>query len=232
MGGGAKSSIYEFTFAAGKLTLSRTFAVQPTAGDNRESFVGDVQFDPDFHLLYAAELYRDSVIVVNPQSGIVLQRIRTARRPYRILFHPNGKSFFLSSWADGSIVQYDSARGTQIAVTRVAPHPTDMVWKAGELEDQPEIKARIFVTAANTNNVYSLGVKESGDLERLETINLALSPRQPVGMTPSGIGLSVGWRKYLRRLLRCQCCRGPRRLRREERDRRVYCLPAGIPPLR
>jgi len=198
VGGGAKGAIYEFVFANGQLTAGRTFTIPPVAGDTRETFIGDLQFDPDYHLLYAAELYRDDVVVVNPASGIVVQRIRTARRPYRILFHPNGKSFFLSSWADGSIIQYDSARGTQLAVTRVAPtrcrrgapHTTDMVWKAGELEDQPEIKARIFVAAANTNNVYVLGVRESGDLARLETINLALSPRQPAGMTPSGLGFS------------------------------------------
>jgi DNA-binding beta-propeller fold protein YncE len=190
VGGGAKAAIYEFALANGQLTAARAFPIPSVAGDTRENFIGDVQFDPDYHLLYAAELYHDDVVVVNPASGIILQRIRTARRPYRILFHPNGKSFFLSSWADGSIVQYDAARGTQIAVTRVAPHTTDMVWKAGDVEDQPEIKGRIFVAAANTNNVYALGVRDSGDLARLETINLALSPRQPAGMTPSGLGLS------------------------------------------
>jgi DNA-binding beta-propeller fold protein YncE len=190
VGGGSRGAIYEFAFANGQITAARTFLIPPVAGDTRENFIGDLQFDPDYHLLYAAELYRDDVVVVNPASGIVVQRIRTARRPYRILFHPNGKSFFLSSWADGSIIQYDAARGTQLAVTRVAPHTTDMVWKPGDLEDQPEIKARIFVAAANTNNVYVLGVRESGDLTRLETINLALSPRQPAGTTPSGLGFS------------------------------------------
>ena len=191
VGGGAKASIYEFTFSNGTLTAGRTFPILPEVGDKRENFIGDLQFDPEYHLLYAADLYHDAVVEVNPQSGAVLRRIRTARRPYRILFHPNGKSFYVSSWADGSIVQYETARGTQTAVTRLAPHTTDMVWKAGEVEDQPDIKARIFVAAANTNNVYVLGVKDSGDLTRLETINLALSPRQPAGMTPSGLGLSA-----------------------------------------
>jgi phospholipase C len=36
-----------------------------------------------------------------------------------------------------------------------------------------------------------LGATETGALSRLETINLALSPRQPAGMTPEGLGFSA-----------------------------------------
>ena len=53
----------------------------------------------------------------------------------------------------------------------------------------PRLSARH--DASNTNNVFVLGVSESGDLSRLETINLALTPNQPVGSTPSGLGLSA-----------------------------------------
>ena len=94
-------------------------------------FIGDVQFSPDGHLLYAADLYHDSVVVVNPQSGLVISRIKTGRRPYRILFHPSGKSFYVSSWADGSIGQYDTNTGNLLATTRVGAHTTDMVWREG-----------------------------------------------------------------------------------------------------
>jgi hypothetical protein len=87
--------------------------------------------------------------------------------------------------------QYDAASGALIANTRVGPHTTDMVWREGEVEDQPAVKGRLFVSAGNTNNVYALGASESGELSRLETINLALSPRQPLGMTPGGLGLSA-----------------------------------------
>ena len=36
-----------------------------------------------------------------------------------------------------------------------------------------------------------LGVSESGSLSRLETINVALTPNQPLGTTPGGLGLSA-----------------------------------------
>src|SRR5580658_2640180 len=98
VGGGAKAAVYEFSFANGTLTPSRMFPVVVAKDIKPEDFIGDVQFSPDGHLLYATNLYRDSIVVINPQSGLVLKRIKTLRRPYRILFHPSGKTFYVSSW--------------------------------------------------------------------------------------------------------------------------------------
>ena len=191
VGGGAQAAIYEFSLANGVLTPSRMFPIVPAKDRKAEDFIGDIQFSPDGHLLYAANLYRNAVVVVNPQSGLVVSHIPTGRRPYRILFHPSGKSFYVSSWADGSIGQYDANTGMAIATVRVAPHTTDMVWREGSVEDHPEITARLFVSASNTNNEYVLGATESGELSRFETINLSLTPRQPLGSTPGGAGLSA-----------------------------------------
>jgi YVTN family beta-propeller protein len=198
VGGGSKAAIYEFTLANRTLTPSRVFPIVAEKDRKKQDFIGDVQLSPDGRLLYAADLYRDSVVVVNPQSGLVISRIKTGRRPYRILFHKSGKSLYVSSWSDGSVGQYDAATGARMAVTPAGPHATDMVWRDGEVEDQPSIKARLFVSASNTNNVYVLGATETGELSRLETINLALHPRQPAGMTPEGLGLSAdGNRLYV-----------------------------------
>jgi len=190
VGGGSRASIYEFSFANGVLTPRRVFPIVAEKDRKPEDFIGDVQFSPDGHLLYAANVFRDSVVVVNPQSGLVLSRFKTGRRPYRILFHPSGKSLYVSSWADGAVSQYDASSGMQIATVRVGAHPTDMAWREGTVEDHPEIAARLFVSAANTNNVFVLSATESGDLARLETINLAMTPLQPLGSTPGGLGLS------------------------------------------
>lgn len=195
VGGGSQAAVFEFSFKAGVLTPARQFPVVAAKERKPEDFIGDVQLAPDGHLLYAADLFHDSVAVINPQSGLVLSKIKTGRRPYRILFHPSGKSFYVSSWADGSIGQFDPANGERIANTRVAPHTTDMVWLSGEVDEQPEVKGRLFVSASNTNSVYVLGADEAGLLSRLENINLALTPRQPLGMTPAGLGLSADKKK-------------------------------------
>ncbi len=195
VGGGASAAVLEFTFANGTLTAGRTFPIVAAKDRTPQDFAGDVRFAPDGHLLYVTNVFRDTVVVMNPQSGYILSKIKTGRRPYRILFHPSGKTMYVSSWADGSIGQYDVNSGERVGNFRVAPHPTDMIWLDGALpvgaESHPEVKARVFVTAANTNSLYELGANETGELTRLETISLALTQRQPLGTTPSALASSA-----------------------------------------
>src|SRR5205807_1406163 len=160
-----------------------------------QDFIGDVAFSPDGRLLYATNLYRDSILVVNPQSGMVIAQYKTGRRPYRILFHPDGKSYFVTHWADGTLGHYDAASGSLLTTVRVGAHASDMLWREGGVEateDRPApYSARIFVAAANTNNVFAIGVTPGKELTVVEAINVAMTPRQPLGMTPSALGLSA-----------------------------------------
>jgi len=199
VGGGARAAVFEFIFKSGVLTPGRTFPLVPEKDRAPQDFAGDVKLAPDGHLLYVANLYRDTVVVMNPQSGLILSKFKTGRRPFRLLFHPSGKTLYVSSWADGTIGQYDVNSGERLSNFRVAPHPIDMLWVDGGLpeganapaEGQPEIKARMFVPGANTNNLYVFGASETGDLTKLESINLALTPAQPLGTTPGAVALSA-----------------------------------------
>ena len=196
VGGGSTASIYEFSFdESGKLVPARTFELVKAADRTHRDFIGEVAVSPDGRLLYAADLYHDAILVVNPQSGLVIDRFKTGRRPYRILFHPDGKSFFVTSWADGAMYHHQTDNGYQLQAVRLGPHPTDMVWRkrAGTDEQDQDVNwtARIFVSAANTNNVYAVSVAESKDLRLIETINVATTPQHPLGMTPSALALSA-----------------------------------------
>lgn len=203
VGGGSQASVYEFSFdESGKLTPARTFEIVKGAARSARDFIGDVAIDPENHLLYACDLYHDTIVVVNTQSGIVIDRFKTGRRPYRILFNPDGKSYYVTSWADGSLYRHQTSNGALVQTLRLGAHPTDMVWRdratraeedPGDDKDsvqQPSFKARIFVSAANTNSVYSVGVSDGGDLRVLETINVSTTPNHPLGMTPSALALS------------------------------------------
>src|SRR5207302_4860049 len=137
-----------------------------------------------------------------PQSGMVIGKYKTGRRPYRILFHPDGKSFFVTHWADGGMGHYDTATGSSLGIVRIGAHPSDMVWRNGAAEtaegQPPAYVARIFVAAANTNNVFAVGVTSGKQLNLVESINVSMTPRQPLGMTPSALGLSAdGARLYV-----------------------------------
>src|SRR5205823_3426528 len=119
----------------------------------------------------------------------------TGRRPYRILFHPDGKSFFVTHWADGQLGHYDATSGSLITTVRIGAHASDMVWRNGAPQSEsgqpPAYAARLFVAAANTNNVYAVGVTAAKELSVVESINMAMTPRQPLGMTPSALALSA-----------------------------------------
>jgi DNA-binding beta-propeller fold protein YncE len=195
VGGGSRASIFEFSFGEdGKLQPSKTYELANASERTYADFIGDVAVSPDGHLLYAADLYHDRILVVNPQSGMVTDRFKTGRRPYRILFHPDGQSFFVTSWADGTLTHHQTVSGAPLQTVRLGAHPTDMAWRDRETasEDGQEAnwKARIFVSAANTNNVYAVAVSENGDLRPVETINVSTSPNHPLGMTPSALALS------------------------------------------
>src|SRR5262245_3411602 len=92
-GGASRYAVSEFSWSEnGELKWTRDFAAAPGTTPAQMDFIGDVAVSPDGRLLYAADLYHDSVVVINPQTQRVEGRIRTGRRPYRILFHPDGKS--------------------------------------------------------------------------------------------------------------------------------------------
>ena len=194
VGGGSQASVFEFSFSDGKLAPSRTFEIVPEKTRTHRDFIGDVAVSPDGRLIYAAGLFHDAVHVINPQSGRVIEKFPTGRRPYRILFHPDGKSYLVSSWADGAVYHHNALSGERLALVRLGQHPTDMIWRARKAEeteeDQKPWPLRLFVAAAHTNNVYTVGMSESKDMRVLESINIAMRPRQPLGMTPSALAMN------------------------------------------
>jgi DNA-binding beta-propeller fold protein YncE len=206
--GGSQSAIYEVALSPeGRLELRRTFEVTPQAKRTNRDFIGDVALTPDNRLIYAADLYHDQIVVINPQSGRVIDRWKSGRRPYRILFHPDGQSYFVTSWTAGTLEQYMTSDGHRTGLIRLGPHTTDMVWRdkptvieqtSEEKEEEEEArkksfpyKARIFVTASNTNRVFTVGITESKEMRLIESINVAMTPRQPLGMTPAALALNA-----------------------------------------
>ncbi|MGH9672340.1 MAG: SMP-30/gluconolactonase/LRE family protein [Bryobacteraceae bacterium] len=183
--GGPQAAVFEFAIdAAGKLAAARRFDVVPPAERTPRHFIGDIALTTDGRMIYAADLYQDQVVVINPSGGRVIDRFKTGRRPSRILFHPDGKSYFVTSWADGTLYHHETENGHPLGALRLGPQPMDMIWNTL----LPEL--RLFVAAANTNKVYVAGLTAAKQMRVVETINTALTLRQPLGMTPSALALS------------------------------------------
>src|SRR5690242_17144339 len=201
VGGGSKARVYRFNFnpQTGDLSSAGEFVTVSDPNNPGQSFIGDVAVSPDAHLLYAADLLENQIAVINLQSGRLIERWKCGRRPYRILMLPGGKQFLVSSWADASIYMYDANSGNQVRQVRVAPHPTDMLLlnKPASTESSNNVTyaARLFVAAANTNNVYVFGVTADGAFSKLEAINTSLTSLQPLGMTPSAVAADAAGRR-------------------------------------
>jgi len=189
-GGGARNVVLEFTFSvAGELKPSRDISAGSPSTMN---FIGDVAVSPDGRTILAGDVFHDRVLVINAQSGQVTGALKSGRRPYRILFHPDGQSYFISSWADASVYEYTLPSGTEMARVRVGAHPTDLILSNRKIPgEQSTWQYRLFVAAANTNDVFVLGVTEGKDVSVLETLNVGFSAVAPAGMTPSGLALSA-----------------------------------------
>lgn len=187
VGGGATGAVFEIRLEGHQLTLTRTLSAAPAVVPSAGIFIADVALSPDGKRLYAADISGSAIAVIDLESGRLKQRIPTAKMPYRILFHPDGKQFLVTSWSGGEMVRHEAASGTILQRVPLGAHPTDMVWQPARGEQG----LRLFVAAAHTNDVYVLSSKSGGELQVLERINVAMTPRQPLGMTPSALALSA-----------------------------------------
>ena len=193
-GGGARNAVLEFTFSlAGELKASREISAgSPSAQPATTNFIGDVAVSPDGRTVLAADLFHDRVLAINTQSGQIAGTFKSGRRPYRILFHPDGQSYFVSSWADASVYEYSLPSGTEMARARIGAHPSEMVLSNRKIpDDQSTWKYRLFVAAANTNDVFVIGVSEGKELSVIETLNVGFGALQPAGMTPSSLAMNA-----------------------------------------
>jgi len=197
-GGGSRATVFEFSFANGELKPAREFVIVPAETRTFEDFIGDVAVSPDGRLILASDMYHDSIVAINPQTGRMIDRYKTGRRPYRILFHPDGKSFFVSSWSDGTVYLHDAANGSENGHIGLGQHTTDMVLSDKKPEgDDSDARYRLFVAAANTNTVFVVGVNSGNQMKLAESINVAMTPRHPLGMTPSAVSLNPDQTKLL-----------------------------------
>jgi len=197
--GGSRNSVYDFAFSTeGALTLEKEMPAAPAAVLGANDFVGELAIPPGGRLIYAADLFHDRILVINPQSGAVIDRFKSGRRPYEIVFHPDGNSYFVSSWADASVYQYRTDTGEEMGRIRVAQHPTGMAISDRRIEDAPEgIRYRLFVATASTNDVHVIGIDQNKLLSILDVLGIGFAAVQPAGMTPTALALSADQQRLL-----------------------------------
>jgi phospholipase C/DNA-binding beta-propeller fold protein YncE len=165
--------------ATGKLTAAGEIDLSPIASEAGQAhLLGDLIVVGD--RLLVADLPRNRVQVIRLGDGGVDRSIATGSGPYALLADPKDvDQVWISHWTGASIASYRISTGEALTSIATGPHPTEMAW----------IGSRLAVATANTNYV-EFHEKRQNSWKPSETVNLAFTPKQPVGMTPSALALS------------------------------------------
>jgi DNA-binding beta-propeller fold protein YncE len=205
-GNGARGSLTEFSVSGATLTVQRKIDLYPGESVGVPHLIGDIVAQED--RLLVADGEQAKVLVVDTAEAKVVSSIPVARNPYSMLLSPDGSSLFVSSWSTAQIKEYSLSDGRELASIDVGAHPTELLWLPApehhaprdqdgndDDDDKPaNTSPRLAVACANTNSVY-ITTRENGKWRVKEKVNVALTPRQPAGMTPSSLSLSPDKRR-------------------------------------
>ncbi|MDE0105301.1 MAG: YncE family protein [Bryobacterales bacterium] len=197
VGGGIRGSVWELSFGDGALRHAREFSLGSPCRGRCDSLIGDVLLDGDGRLLYALDVLRDRIVVINTQSGLVLGEIATGAAPYRIRLTPDREHLVVSHWGEASLGLYRLSDRRMVERVPVGEHPTDIRIVPGLVRDPRapddaegrEFVARLFVACAHADNLWTLGIAEGPRFEFLDARSVAPLPGSPLGSLPTALAL-------------------------------------------
>lgn len=197
--GGARGSVWELAFRDGRLEFDREFPIARRSAGDTVAMIGDVRLDPDDRMLYALDLFRNRIIVLNTQSGLTLAEFRSGEAPYRARLTPDGEHLVVSHWGEAFLGVYRLSERRLVERIAVGQHPADLLIVPGEVEapgsgfeDSNErlFAARLFVTCAHSDNLWTFGITDRNRFELLDVLPVAPRPGSPLGSLPSALGRS------------------------------------------
>jgi sugar lactone lactonase YvrE len=182
--GAADNTIREIEWRDERLVAGRTFRVAPPQKTVREQlhnagFVAGLALSPDGRVLYAAEVYGESVSAVDVDSGEVLARAPLGAEGYATAVAPDGSAVYASVWGGSRVAVFEPRTLKTVTEIPVGDHPNAMAFSKDG--------ARLFVACAHTNAVWVVDLATRRATER---IGIALSPKAPPGSTPNALALS------------------------------------------
>jgi len=193
--GSSENVIYEFNFAAGRLTAAGSISLGPAerhpGNDVIENagFVAGMSISADGRRLYAAQLYGQKVRAIDLTQRQIVATADLEAEPYTTLLSPDGQTLYVSVWGAAKVVLLDAStlapKDAQAAIP-VGEHPNAMAISRDG--------ARLFVACASTNAVWAVDLASRTPSEQ---ISVALGVQAPVGSTPNGLSLSPDGRTLL-----------------------------------
>jgi YVTN family beta-propeller protein len=173
--GGNDDAIYAYAWRDGQLVDERTISIKSDAGVR---YPAGLAFSPDGKLLYVAENVGDSLAVLDPIKGEVVQRLATEHYPYGIAVSPTGQ-VWVSAWGGESVSAFRASGGRLVADgrLRVGRHPSALLLNGQTL----------YVALASVDRVAIVDTKS-------RRVTGSLDDRSPggpsEGSTPNALALS------------------------------------------
>jgi YVTN family beta-propeller protein len=183
--GAADNSIREIEWRGEQLVAGRTLTIGPAqkkVDDERlenPGFVAGLALSPDGRVLYAAQVYGETVTAMDVETGRLVARAPLPAEAYGVLVSPDGRTVYVSVWGGSRVSVLEAQTLRPLAEIVVGEHPNAMAMtKDGR---------RLFVACANTNAVW---VVDPEQRRVREQVGIALRPGAPPGSTPNAIVLS------------------------------------------
>lgn len=198
--GGTRSSVWDLSFREGKLSVEREFPIPKECAGRCDALVGDLRLHSDDRTLYALDVLRDQAVVVNTQSGLVLDEFQTGSAPYRARLAPDGLHLVISHWGEASLGLYRLSDQRLVERIPVGEHATDILIVPGTVQvpgsgfdgdEERTYTARLFAASSHADNVWTFGISEQGKFELLDARSVAPLPGSPLGSIPSALGISA-----------------------------------------
>jgi YVTN family beta-propeller protein len=184
--GNPGADIYTFNrWDDGSVTQGR--GVQLGGGAVKDKVaVSGIAVSPDGAAVYAVNDLDGFLYALDGQTGETISRVKLGDHPYAAKLSRDGKLLYVTLIGSAEIAAVDvTDRAQPKVVERLAaePHPNDLVISADD---------RLFVSCGNTNHVVAIDLKTKA---KMEAINVAPSPKAPVGSTPNSLALSPDGRE-------------------------------------
>jgi YVTN family beta-propeller protein len=178
--GGYRDVVYRFRWHGGRLSLTDSLPLDRDARRPGRRYPAGVALSPNGRRLYVAENLADSLAVLDPVEGRVLQRLPTGRYPYGVAAAPDG-TVYVSAWGGDQVTVFEPAGDTLAPAGEIAAgrHPSALLLTADG--------SRLFVASASTDRVAVVDTRSRTVITTLEDP----APAGPAeGSTPNALALS------------------------------------------
>jgi len=175
--GGNDNCILKYAVSKNKLSLKDKIKL----GDPWPVQISPTGFEIDeaTQTMYVVTKENNSLYVIDLKIKSVIQKDTLRAEAFTCLLSPDKKELYISLWADGKILLYNTAQKKLTEAIIVGDHPNELcLTKNGQY---------LYVANANDNSVSVIDVKKR---QVLETLNAALYPNSPAGSTTNGLALS------------------------------------------